>query len=135
MESNSLLIGTLKHQEMSCHIFIFLIQKYNPCYKLMKWTSWIKLCNLQVCWSKILTKKNKRTTKATRKKKFYNNIITMRCCHPQHAREMETFHQNHHWSTLLQQCLASYFVHKMPSECNKKKWVHTTWFSFPVTSE
>lgn len=30
------------------------------------------------------------------KKKKKNSTITMRCCHPQHAREMETFHQNHH---------------------------------------
>lgn len=30
------------------------------------------------------------------KKKKKNSTITMRYCHPQHAREMETFHQNHH---------------------------------------
>lgn len=97
MESNSLLIGTLKHQEMSCHIFIFFNPKIQPVLQVDEVNFMNKIMQFTGMLVEDTDEKEQENDQGNEeKKKFYNNIITMRCCHPQHAREMETFHQNHH---------------------------------------
>lgn len=76
MESNSLLIGTLKHQEMSFHIFIF----FNPKIQPMLQVDEVNFMNKIMQFTGMLVEdtdekeqENDQGNEEKKKKEFYNN--------------------------------------------------------------